>query len=730
MAAKSRADTRKDSGRPTPRAGAAQAPRRPSATAITIVATVLALAAGTWWWFGSRSFTLSADSNRNILLVTIDTLRADALGSYGGRAVTPNLDRLAVHGARFDFAHSHAVVTLVSHATMLTGKYPYGHGIRDNSGYRLAANEATAATRLKAIGFSTGAFVGGFPLDHRFGLGVGFDVYDDHMAQATAGASDSNDRERRADAVVASALDWIGKQSGKWFGWVHVYDPHAPYQPPGDWASRFSTEPYLGEVSWTDSALGPLLERLATQPRPTLVVVTGDHGESLGEHGELTHSVFAYEPTLHVPLIVDEIRPAGDPSGRNGVVVTTPVRHVDLLPTMLDAAGAPPDTSLPGTSLRDVIAAGRGPDRPSYFESMTQTLTRGWAPLRGVLVGREKFIDLPIPEIYDLGEDPKETSNGAASKPERASVLFNTLKGFNLSPPGKPAVETPDAIERLRSLGYIGGGGATIHEKYTEADDPKQLIGLVEQSLLKAQEAARQGRLSEAVELYKGVIAKRADTEDAYRLLALLYWRAGRPADAISTLELALRNGVTQSEVRIKLGQYLAESGQGAKAIALLESFAGDDPDALIALGNAYLTAGKGAKAIATFKHLLDVDPASGLAYENIGTAQLAAKDYVAAEASLRKALSLDPGLAGAYTALGVVLAETGRQNDAIDAWKQAVQVDPNEFYALMNLTRTLATAGRRDEARAYGERFIRSAPPSMYLGDIAAIQRLLDSLR
>ncbi len=691
---------------------------------VLIVAALLAL--GVWWWLRAPAFALTVNADRNILLITIDTLRADVLGSYGGRALTPTLDRLAARGARFDFAHAHAVVTLPSHASILSGRYPYEHGIRDNTGYRFPGDQPTAATRLKALGFGTGAFVGGFPLDHRFGLARGFDVYDDRLGQSMS-AADAGERERRADAVAASALEWIGRQSGKWFVWVHVYDPHATYDAPSEWAARFSADPYLGEVSWTDAALGVLIDRLSTHSRPTLVIVTSDHGEGLGDHGELTHGIFAYEATLRVPLIVAEVGPAGRDSYVKGVIVNTPVRHIDLLPTLLQAAGAPADGTLPGASLAEAIAS-RGGDRPSYFEAMTPTLTRGWAPLRGVILGREKFIDVPITELYDLAADPAEAQNSFATRTDRAQVLSSALKGFNVAPPGRPQQETPETLERLRSLGYIGGGAAPVREKYTDDDDPKRLISL-EQTMDRAMEAQRQGRMDEAIEMYKSVIARRKDTEDAYRKLAFVYWRTGRPREAIGTLETALANGVTQSEVRIKLGQYMAQSGQAARAIPLLETFAKDDPDALIALGNAYQIAGRQGDAVRTFRHLLSLDPTNGLAHENIGTAELQAKNYPAAEASLRRAIQLDPNLAGAYTALGVVLASTNRAPEAIDAWKRAVELDGAELDALFNLTVHLAGAGRRDEARAYGQRYLATAPPGLQR-DIAAIRQLMDRIR
>jgi tetratricopeptide (TPR) repeat protein len=482
------------------------------------------------------------------------------------------------------------------------------------------------------------------------------------------------------------------------------------------------------------------LDRLSTQPRPTLVIVTSDHGEGLGDHGELTHGVFAYESTLRVPLILAEVAgsqsQASSPKPSRGLVIETPVRHVDVLPTLLDVLDAEPAEAAdarpagvvarPGSSLRQVVAAGRGDDRPSYFEAMTPTVTRGWAPLRGVIASRDKFIDLPIAELYELRADPAESRNVAAVKTDRAQVMQNTLKTFNISPPGRPRAETPDTIERLRSLGYIGGAVAPARETYTEEDDPKRLIE-IEQMMNRAAQASESGRPDEAIALYQRVIARRPDTEDAYRKLAFVHWRAGRPRDAIATLELALKNNVTQSEVRIKLGQYLVESGQAGRAIALLEQTAGDDPDALIALGNAYQMAGRRADAMRTFKRLLAVDPKNGLAYENIGVAQLQAKDYASAEASLRRALDLDPNLPGAYTALGVVLASTNRKAEAIDAWTRAVSLDSMAVDALFNLTVHLAAAGRRDEARAYGERYLAAAPPALYQQDIVTIRRVLE---
>jgi tetratricopeptide (TPR) repeat protein len=695
----------------------------PSRSRVVLLGAILgtgAIGAALLWMATARTgFAIRPDPNRNILIVTIDTLRADALGAYGGRASTPNLDRLAAGGARFDFAHAHAVVTLPSHASIFTGLYPYDHGIRDNTGYRLPPTHSTAATLLKTRGFATAAFTGGFPLDRRFGLNAGFDLYDDRLAAAP----EASDRERRADAVVKAAVEWIGSQQGKWFTWVHVYDPHTPYAAPKEWAARFPNDPYLGEVSWTDHALGALFDRLRSNPHRTLVVVTADHGESLGDHGERTHGLFAYEAVLRVPLIVAELG-GSDSRAPEGVTIDAPVRHVDVLPTLLESAGAPLPQPLAGLSLLDLIENGSGADRPSYFEAMTAAVTRGWAPLRGAIVGREKFIDLPLRELYDLSKDPAESRNLIVERRERAEILDKALRDFSVAPPERAQRETAETVERLRSLGYIGGGTAQVKERYTEDDDPKKLVEL-DQMMHRALDALHDGRAAEAAQIYGDVIGRRPDMEDAYRRLALIYWRAGRPADAIGTLETALRNGVTQAEVRNRLGQYLAESGQPERAIALLAGDTTDDPDAQLGLANAYILAGRYDRGLDVLRKLVEGDPENAVAHENIGAALLQKKDYAGAEASLRRALSLDPALAGAQTTLGVVLANTGRRGEAIDAWKRAIELDRTELNALYNLTVNLAQAGRMDEAREYGTRFLSLAPPAAR-EDSEAIRRIL----
>ena len=710
---------------PPPSVEPAQTSRRVGAGLFLALVALAASIALTAWWLRTPALTFAGNPDRNVLLVSIDTLRADALSSDGGRARTPNLDSLAERGARFTFAHSHAVVTLPSHTTLLTGLYPYQHAVRDNNGYRVTRGQATMATRLKGLGFATGAFVGAFPLDARFGLNAGFDVYDDRIGEMGT-TVDFALPERRADTVVKPAVEWIGAQRGKWFAWVHVFNPHAPYRAPPEYAAQYPSDPYAAEVAWTDHALGPLFSALASQSRPTLVVVTADHGESLGEHGELTHGIFAYESTLRVPLIVAEIDPRHS-ARASGVTITTAVRHLDVLPTILDAVTAPADTSLAGSSLGPLITSGSGDDRPMYFEAMTANLSRGWAPLRGVLIGREKYIDLPIQELYDLAKDAKEANNAASQRHDRVDVLGNLLRGYNVTAPARPGEETTAVRDRLRALGYVGGSAAPARDRYLEHDDPKRLID-IDAMLHRAGELFELGKPVEAADLFKQVVARRPDTADAYRYLAFVYWESGRPADAIAALEEALRKGVTHRDVRVKLGLYLSQFGDPARAIGLLEGLADDDTEALNALGIAYGQARRGQDAMRAFRQVLEIDPTNGLAYQNIATLQLQTGDRAGAESSLRRALQIDGSLHGAYTTLGVVLSENGKKTDAIEMWQRALALEDSDYDALYNLTITLAELGRRDEARAYGQRYVTSAPPAFYRADIDRIRRLIAS--
>jgi Flp pilus assembly protein TadD len=356
---------------------------------------------------------------------------------------------------------------------------------------------------------------------------------------------------------------------------------------------------------------------------------------------------------------------------------------------------------------------------------MTANLSRGWAPLRGVILARDKYIDLPLPELYALPADPREERDLSSSRRDRLEVMLNALRGFNMAPPAAPGEETSAVRDRLRALGYVGGSGAAPRDRYDEKDDPKRLIE-IDALLHRAGDLYQRNQPREAAALFQEAIAKRPDTADAYRYLAFVYWQTGQPDAAIRTLEAALTHGVSHRDVRVKLGIYLAESGHADRAIALLEGLAGDDIEALNALGIAYGHAKRTEDARRTFTHALEIDPTNALAWQNIGILDLQNGDVAAAERSLNAALEIDSMLPGAHTSLGVILARRGEKEGAVFHWMIATKVDPTDFDALYNITVTSMELGRREDAKMYGERYIATAPPAFYAKDIARIRAML----
>jgi choline-sulfatase len=700
-----------------------------TATSRLAAAAVLVTAAG--WTLACRgggSFDRRAD--QNVLLVTIDTLRADALSSYGpsggtqgrGAAQTPNLDGLASRGTRFDFAHAHAVLTRPSHASILTGLYPFQHGVRDHSGYRIRPGTVTLATLLKANGFATGAFVGGVPLAREFGLDADFDVYDDHFTR-NGQPSDFSLAERPAGEVVDAALKWIAGQQGRWFAWVHVFDPHAPYAPPAPFDTEYAGRPYYGEVAYVDKALGPLLDAASRGPRPATIVVTGDHGEGLGDHGELTHGLFAYEATLRVPLMLSQV-PARD---ARPVVSHAPVRHVDIVPTLLDAVMVPIPQGLPGRSLLPGAPAIEDRDVTSYFEAMSAMLNRGWAPLQGVVAGREKFVDLPKPELYDLAADPKEAANLVDRHADRRRALEIRLHDYHAAPPGERATETSEVMAKLQALGYTSGS-APRKSHYTDDDDPKNLVQL-DQWIQQGTDAWQRNQRDDAIAIYRRVVAARPTMALGYKNLAFLQWQSGDAQGAIKTLEQAFRANAVEPSMTTQLGTYLAGVGRPAEAIALLEPLTAPvpaDPEALNALGIAYARAGNDARAQALFERALTENPSNVEALVNIATLGLMRGDVSTAARALGRAVELDPRSARVHNGIGVVAMRTGHRDEAFAQWKQAVALAPHDYDVLFNLAMELQAAGRHDEARPYLERFAAEAPPAQYAADIARVRKLL----
>ena len=567
---------------------------------------------------------------RHLLVVTIDTLRADRVGAYGyERARTPHLDALAADGLRAVRAYATAPVTLPSHASMLTGRYPPGHGARHN-GVAMGEGVPTLATVLKAAGFATGAFVSAFPLDRRFGLAAGFDVYGDRWARRPDGRPAD---ERPGQLTVDEALAWRGTTGGRrTFLWVHLFEPHAPY---GDAASgRPLRDRYDDEVAEADRHLGRLLEGLGPERASTLVVVAADHGEAFGEHGEIGHSVFVYDTTLQVPLILQGPRA---PRGR----LLAPVSLVDVAPTVLDWLGVPAP-AMDG----QVLAPDSGPapagasPRELYAETMAPFEDFGWSPLRAVRAGFTKYILAPTPELYDTEADAGETENLAPARQADAARLKAAVAAFaspaGAAAPAPPGGLTPEDRRRLQSLGYLGGGGPGGAQPLADPKDRRalaarlaevtsgELAGPALEAALRAivrddpgnpQARLRLGfvlvdrhRCDEATPHFRAAITAGMPTADAHLGLAACLVAARQLPAAAAVLRQAGEVERDNPVVAANLGIVLSDTGQPLEAVPHLRRALDLDPDlhqARFVLAIAYARAGRRDEAAAEARALL-----------------------------------------------------------------------------------------------------------------------------
>jgi tetratricopeptide (TPR) repeat protein len=693
--------------------------------ALLVVLAVGAAAAALW--VRARPSAPRREAGLDVLLVTIDTLRADALGAYGQpQPTTPWIDRLARAGVRFEAAHAHNVMTLPSHANILSGRYPFDHGVRDNAGFRFPEQLDTLATILRRSGYRTAAFVSSFILDSRFGLARGFDVYDDGVS-ARRGAAGLAIPERPAVQTVALARAWLAAEgAGPRFCFVHLYEPHAPYEPPEPQATLFRGSAYLGEVATADAALAPLLAPLLEQGRQgrTLVVLTADHGEGLGDHGERGHGLFAYESTLRVPLLLFAPRVFGSR------VVREPVRHVDLVPTVLDALGLPVPPELPGRSLVD-LAAGRSiPAAAGYFEALSAMLGRGWAPLHGVVHDGWKYVDLPLPELYDLRADPGELHNRVAAEPavlERLRTRLNGLRAQDAGP--SPREESADTRERLAALGYVATVRATPPRAYTEADDPKRLVHL-DDAMQQVVALERRGQIDEAARVGAEVVRERPDMLSALLVLARLERRRGRLEDAVVLLERAVAAHPQDPSAPVLLASYLGERGHAGEALRVLApQVSRPDPplDVLTTQGVTLARLGRWKEALRAFARVHERDPESPVPLVQMATVHIGRRDAGGAEPLLEEALRLDPDFGLAHHHLGLVRLTRGDVPGAERHFRRALELEPDDVDSQLNLGLLLASAGRAAEARPFLEAFVRRAPRALYGAQIDRVSAWLD---
>jgi arylsulfatase A-like enzyme/Tfp pilus assembly protein PilF len=608
----------------------------------------------------------------SVLLVTLDTFRADRLG-----AKTPNLTRLAAEGIRFENAQSPVPLTLPAHATILSGLLPLHHGLRNNGAGAFPADKETLATLFAGTGYRTGAFVGAFVLDRRFGLDRGFETYDDDIARDPA-SDVTLEAERRAGDVVDRAVAWLRTAEARpSFTWVHLWDAHAPYAPPAPFEQS-----YDGEIAYVDAQLGRLLA--AVDRSNTIVVVAGDHGESLGEHGELTHGLLLYQTTLHIPLLIagPELKPRA---------VREPVSSVDIAPTLATLAGiAMPKGD--GRDLADALNDGNAIAEAELYAETQYPLTFGWSELAALRRGNLKLISGPAAEVFDLQRDPRETTNVLTN--ERRAFRDFTARLDALRATAVAATQATvdeETKAKLASLGYIAPGAAT-----KGAADPKAMAPLFLQ-FEKALAAKDDASLADLV--------RRDPANPVFRsTLARFQRERGATKDAVALYRQAVALTPNDADAWYNLGVAAAECCDRNEARQALTTAARLDPKRAAthnALGVLEMEAGEGQAAVRTFQRAIDADARDARGWNNLGNALRALGRIDEAETAYRKATTLAPTYADPFNGLGVLLVQQRLPVEALRYFDTAIQNQPDFYEAQLNRGIALQEAGNNVAAAA-----------------------------
>lgn len=624
-------------------------------------------------------------SERSVVLVTLDTTRADRIGAFGGTRVrTPRLDRSAREGVAIDDAISQVPLTLPAHASLMTGRYPASHGVRHNGIYRLPAGETTLAERLTAAGFETAAFVGAFVLNRGFGMEQGFATYDDIPVNRFQGGQDQTfEAQRSADEVNARVFDWLSrKKPGKFFLWVHYYDPHDPYSPPEKPGRALEGEGYDREISYVDACFGDLVDRLSEGGwlDRSVLVVAGDHGESLGEHGERTHGLFLYDAALRVPLFMRS--PGLVPAGKR---VAGPVELVDVAPTVLDLLGLPPLEGAQGRSLRARIE-GHDASAPAvaHAETLMPRLEFGWSELRMIQDQRFKYVEAPTPELFDLEADPGETRNLASRDSGRREEMEGRLSAWvGSTTSGGSSGEARRAVsseeeERLRSLGYLGGDA--FRRAGSEAGprpDPKERIAEL-RLLDDARDRLRDGDASAALSRVDEVLARSPGNHNARitRIQALL--DLGRLRDAEDEALAALAAAQEDPES----SDVLVEKARGL-------------------LASAYRLAGKSREAEGQYRRILEARPENESAAVDLARLlnDLGRRDE--ARRLVERVLAADPRNGMALAARFLIDEAEGRADAALQTARDLAEARAGDVGTLVRAAARLLDAGEAARAAA-----------------------------
>jgi arylsulfatase A-like enzyme/Flp pilus assembly protein TadD len=644
---------------------------------------LLLLAIIMWNALLPRAGASAAAPPTNLLLITIDTLRPDHLGCYGDRrARTPNIDALAAAGTRFEHAYTPVPITLPSHTVMMTGTYPMYSGIHDFSGNSLNPRQPTLASILRQRGYATGAVLGSAVLDHRFGLNQGFDFYYDHFDFSRLEDANLDLMKRPGNEVVDQALQWLSSSAAKpFFLWVHLYDPHTPYDTPPPFDREYQDRPYDGEIAFADAQVGRLLRFLKEKHLygRTLIVLTGDHGESLGEHGEKNHGFFIYDATLRIPFLVK--LPAG---ARQQPRVAQPASTVDLVQTVLEALNISPPAGAQGASLLPAIL---GKARPAatpeelYSESFLPLLHFDWSELRGIQIGDYHFIDVPKPELYNVAADPGELHNLYAQKPAIAQELKAKLDAFEkkytaAAQQAQSVPLDPLLMERLKSLGYAGfsGGHPAKPGDNRQLPDPKDRIAMFE-LISDAIDAGQHGRYQESSSKLMQALKTEETCVPVHYLLGLNYYRMQDYPEAIAEFRRVLELSPDYTLVYFYLGLAYARTGDYQNSVDYLQRTLkadGTNFSAAYNLGAAYLKLDRVDDAVAAFRQSLQIYPGYEPAHLALGEVLLYQQKLDDALAELRQAVALAPNDARAHAALAKALKAKGLDSEAAQEMQKA----------------------------------------------------------
>ena len=658
-------------------------------------------------------------SGAPIVIISVDTLRADHLPIYGYRQVaTPAIDALRKDAVLFENAYTHVPSTLASHASLWTGELPPVHGVRDNYAYTLGPDRETLAAFLAGKGYATGGAVSSAVLEKATGIGRGFDFYDDAVT--------SGGREERDGAATARALEgWLDTvEERPFFAFLHLFEPHAPYEPPEPHRSRYPLA-YDGEIARADEILGGFLaglKRRGIYDRAFLLFLS-DHGEGLGDHGEREHGVFLYREAIRVPLLM---KLPG--SQRAGEAVTAPVALTDVFPTVCRAVKAEPPPGRPGVALSEHFLDPRPASRRIYGETYYPRLRLGWSELTSLVDERWHYIQAPRSELYDMVADPGEKRDLAPALPPAFRTLRLALAGmarsFEL-----PRETDPERARKLVSLGYLTAQSPQASEK--DLPDPKDRIGLLPDTS-GLQQLLAKGRESELVAATRDLLTKNPGSLDVWRMMADALERQGKRDEAIAALQEGLRESSRTTAPPLRnialerLAELLVKAGRSAEALQFAEPAAFQDPAALNAIGVAYADAGRLEESRRAFERALELDPADPLARVNLGTALLRAGDLPGARALLEEAVRRAPSSATTWTTLATVRQRLGDEAGATNAWRRAVDLDPEQYDALFNLGVAEGRRGDLVAAQRALRRFIAHAPSARYARELGQARRLL----